>query len=100
MVSRNEKIGVACWVDNIFVSLPLHLKRQFSCENILRCGCTVNEGKKKEAVRCFYLDAITHTKRPNVDVKLKGSRLHHADFAVHYPLSAVLTWCMFDLCGC
>lgn len=33
MIGRNEKIGVARWVDNILISLPLHLKKCFSGEN-------------------------------------------------------------------
>lgn len=36
MVSRDEKIGVARRVDNILVSLPLHLKICFSGQNSLR----------------------------------------------------------------
>lgn len=64
-------------------------------------GFHLTEEKKKRSCEVFLFGrSHTHTKRPNVDVKLKGSHLHCADFAVHYPLSAVLTWCMFDLCGC
>lgn len=36
MVSRDEKIGVAHWVDNILVSLPLHLKIYLSGQNSLQ----------------------------------------------------------------
>ncbi len=36
MVSRDDKIGVACRVDNILVSLPLHLKICFSGQNSLQ----------------------------------------------------------------
>lgn len=36
MVGRDDKIGVTRWVDHILVSLPLHLKTDFSGQNSLQ----------------------------------------------------------------
>lgn len=81
MVGSDEKIGVAHWVDHIFVSLPLHLKICFSGQNFAACqqklfpcpvelfsnqtccrwdGFTVNE---KKAVQVFFLCSQTYKKR-------------------------------------
>lgn len=35
VVGRDEIIGVACWVDQILVSLPLHLEIHFNGQNSL-----------------------------------------------------------------
>lgn len=53
MVGRDDKIGVTRWVDHILVSLPLHLKTDFSGQNPLH---TALQWPDMMWMRDFYVD--------------------------------------------